>query len=67
MWKIIAILNDVQVLFNCLLISVVLETQSDARNSNMSMLICSRFSAFKAHHSGTTFYFAAERQDDMAK
>lgn len=23
--------------------------------------------AFKAHHSGTTFYFAAERQDDMAK
>jgi len=24
-------------------------------------------SAFKAHHSGTTFYFAAERQDDMAK
>jgi connector enhancer of kinase suppressor of Ras 2 len=23
--------------------------------------------AFKAHHTGTTFYFAAERQDDMAK
>jgi len=30
----------------------------------VSAVMCS---AFKAHHSGTTFYFAAERQDDMAK
>ena len=25
------------------------------------------YSAFKAHHSGTTFFFAAERLDDMGK
>ena len=24
-------------------------------------------SAFKAHHTGTTFYFASERQEDMGK
>jgi len=29
--------------------------------------IKSRKYAFKAHHSGTTFYFASDRQDDMGK
>jgi len=29
--------------------------------------MCLCCSAFKAHHTGTTFYFAADRQDDMAK
>ena len=38
---------------------------SSSCNSNNFNKLTS--SAFKAHHSGTTFYFASDRQEDMGK